>query len=89
MVFFPIFVITHNYKLDNKSDIALDNAERHRASQTFTDDKVSPFYRMDSEGGDISIPCDSNALSQCFSIFLKLQPFNTVPFIMVILNHKK
>lgn len=43
---------------------------------------------MDSESGDISIPRDTNAVSQCFPTFLKMQHFNTVPYFMVTLNHK-
>lgn len=59
---FSLLTIATNYIINQS--IALEKDERHRASQTSTDDKVSTFYRMDSESADVYIPCDTNALSQ-------------------------
>jgi hypothetical protein len=37
---------------------------------------------------NVSLHCNGNPKTQWFSTFLKLQPFNTVPYVVVTPNNK-
>ena len=37
---------------------------------------------------NVSLHCNGNPKTQWFSTFLKLQPFNTVPYVVMTPNHR-